>query len=561
MQNRNKNIASLLALAGILVLINIIASQFFTRIDLTQDKRYSIAPSTKKLLEGLKDVIYVEVYLEGDFPAGLSGFQRLHNNIRETLDEFRVYAGDNIQYKFVEPGAGKSNRQRNEIYEQLAKRGLTPTNLHANDNGKRIEKIIFPGAIISYGGKEVPVLLLKGNQVLSAQERLNQSVEGVEYELASAIKRLTEKEKKRVGIIFGHGELNPAEFYDMGNTLKEWYDLEKVDLPKKLSLDGYDAIIIAKPDSAFSEPDKYKIDQYLVRGGKAMFFIDKLNASIDSLGPDGKLAVPYPLNLDDFFFRYGLRLNDDLVMDISSGYIPMVTSIVGDKPQTEMMPWRFFPLINNFGKHASVKNLDAVYSQFIGSIDTVLEPGIRKTPLLLTSKYSRIIPAPARISLNEARVQALPQQYKRSYLPVAYLLEGSFKSLYTNRLAPHSEKTFKFVAQDKPGKIVVVSDGDFVKSYINYARRQTYPAGYDRFAHIQFANKDFVLNTLAYMLDEHGVILAKAKSVILRPLDKPRLNTEKLFWQAINLVLPVVAVILAGIVLFVLRKRRYARFK
>ncbi|MES2387105.1 MAG: gliding motility-associated ABC transporter substrate-binding protein GldG [Bacteroidota bacterium] len=555
---------ALLAFTGLvllLVCLNIISTRFFSRLDLTEDKRYSISPSTKEMLETLPDMVYVEVYLEGDLPAGLSGFRRLHNSIRETLEEFRAYGGDNLQFRFIEPGAGKNPKQRNEIFDQLARRGLQPTNVHANDGGKKVEKILFPGAIISYGGQETPVLLLKGNQGASPEQRLNQSVEGVEYELASAILRLTRKEKKRIGVIFGHGELNPYEFYDMGTTLKESYDLEKVDLPNKLSLEGYDAIIVAKPDSGFSEPDKYKIDQFIVRGGKALFFIDALNADLDSVGTDGALALPYNLNLDDLFFRYGIRLNKDLVMSVDCGFIPMVVGIVGDKPQTELMPWRLYPLINNFGKHPAVKNLDAVYMRFAGSIDTVSTAGITKTSLLMTGKYSRIMASPARLDFNEARTEPKPELYRRSNIPVAYLLEGSFRSLYENRLAPHSEKTFKFVAQDKPGKVLVVSDGDFVRNDINRRTGQNYPLGFDRFAQVQFANKDFVLNTLAYMLDADGLILSKAKSVILRPLDRPRLQEERLKWQVINLAAPPIVVILAGLLMVWLRKRRYTRFK
>ena len=555
-----KNIGAFGLLIVPLVLANIIGTRFFYRLDLTADKRFSISASTKSMLQNLRETVFVEVYLEGDFPAGLSGFQRLHNGIKETLEEFRVYAGDKLQYSFVDPGGGKTPKQRNQVYQQLARKGLQPTNLHASENGKQTEKIIFPGALVTQGATEIPVLFLKGNQSAGPEQRLNQSVEGIEYELASAIKRIAEPERKRIGIIFGHGELNTAEFYDMGSTLKTYYDLEKVNLPDKVSLDGYDAIIIAKPDSQFSEPDKFKIDQYLVRGGKALFFIDKLNASVDSIGPEGTLAFPYNLNLDDLFFRYGLRLNDDFVLDINCAYIPMVVGIIGDKPQTELMPWPFYPLINSFGKHSTVKNLDAVYTRFIGSIDTVGEPHIKKTPLLFSSKYSRIMASPARVSFGLAREQPLPEQYRRSNLPVAYLLEGRFKSLYTHRLAPHSEKTFKFTEQDKEGKIVVVSDGDFVRNDFNKSHTQSYPLGFDRFAGVQFANKDFVLNTLAYMLDENGVILAKGKSVILRPLDKPRLQTERLKWQLINLLIPPLAVIIPGIGLVLLRKRRFSRF-
>jgi ABC-2 type transport system permease protein len=542
----------------VVILINIIASQFFFRLDLTEDKRYTISPATKKLLSSLEDVVYVEVYLEGEFPAG---FERLQRSVRETLDEFRVYAGNNLQYRFVDPSVATDAKARGQFYRQLVEKGLQPTNLFANENDQRTEKIIFPGAIVSYGEKELPVMLLRGNQASSSAERLNQSVEGVEYELASVIKALAQKGKPRIGVIRGHGELEDEQIFDLAGALSQSYKVEKVNLPEQPSLQGYDAIIVAKPQTAFSEADKYKIDQYIVNGGKAMFFVNALNIALDSIGPNGVLAMPYELNLDDMFFKYGVRLNANLILDLSAAYIPMFVGYMGDKPQTQPVPWHYYPIINNFSRHPIVRNMDAVFTRFVGSIDTVKATGITKVPLMSTSKYSKTMAGPVMVSFNEARIQPDPQQFSQGPLPIAYMLEGKFRSLYTNRIPPVTDGSIHFKEQNQASKIIVCSDGDLVRNDINRSRNEAYPLGFERLSKVTFANKQFVINALEYLLDEDGVILSRTKEIQLRPLDKVKVNEERNMWQAINLGAPLLLVALFGVTRYYIRKRKYERFK
>ncbi len=551
------SLSYLLSVAAIVFAVTI-ATGFFFRLDLTADKRFTVSEATKKMLSELKDPVTIEVYLDGE-PGDLPpGFLRLKAAIKESLDEFADISEGFVEYKFVNPSAGNDSRDRNAIYEQLAKKGISPTNLMAQIDGKKVEKIIFPGALISVGGKEVPVMLLKGNQTLSPEERLNQSAEGVEYELASAIKKATEAKKKTIGFITGHGELEPETFNDMGRALGEIYDIVAVDLPNKISLEEFDLVIVAKPTKPFSEPDKFKLDQFLVRGGKLAFFIDPLRAEIDSIKSDGALAMPYDLNLDDLFFKYGLRVNKDLAMDMLSAYIPLVVGMVGDQPQTRVMPWRYFPLLNNFPPHPITRNIDGILSRFTSTIDTVKAEGITKTPLVTTSKYSRIITAPARLSFNDARQEPAPEQYNKSFLPVCYLLEGSFNSLYTNRLAPLTIEKFKFTAKDKPGKLLIFADGDIPANEVNREKAISYPAGYDRFAKIQFGNRDFVLNAVAYLIDGQGLITARARQLTLRPLDKVRIKNEKKRWQTINVLMPVVLVSAFGFFRYRMRNKKYA---
>ena len=548
-----QELLQLFALLAILVFVNVILSRFFFRIDLTEDKRYSISDASRQIVKKMTGMVFVEVYLEGDFPAG---FQRLQTTIKETLEQFRTYSGDKIDYKFVNPGAAPDAKTRNAVFTQLAKSGLQPTNLMVKEGVEQVQKIIFPGAIIRSGQKEVAVQLLKGNQAAPPSERLNQSVEGVEFELANGIKIASEKSRKKVAVITGHGELGGKAIQDLGLTLQQSYLAEEVDLTKKETLEGYDAIILARPTTAFSDFDKFKLDQYIVKGGKALFFIDGIRAELDSIKPDGGLAFPYQTNLEDLFFKFGFRVNADLLLDMNCGAIPLVVGIVGDKPETQLRPWRYFPVLNAFGNHPIVKNMDALYGHFVSTIDTSVSPHIHKTPLVLSSKYSRIVTSPVRLSFNEARLNPTPDQYKLSFLPVAYLLEGRFTSLYQNRMLPQAGKELKFAEVDKPGRIVVLGDGDFIKND-STKRGEMYALGYDRFMGSTFANKDFVLNALSYLLDEKGVILAKNKTIALRPLDVPRINREKVLWQIVNLAGPVMLVVAFGMVRLLLRRRKY----
>jgi ABC-2 type transport system permease protein len=548
-------IVQFLVLVGIIIFLNILATQFFFRWDLTEDKRYSISPASKNLLKNLDDVVYVEVYLEGEFPAG---FKRLQSSIKEKLDEFRVYSGNNIQYKFTDPSANPNQKSRNEFYLQLAKKGLQPTNLYDMEGGKKVERIIFPGAIVKYQGKEMPVLLLKGNQAASPEQRLNQSVEGVEYEVASAIRKLTTKKRKKIAFLEGHGELNVLEVSSLMNSLSEYYDVDRIDLTQKNTLEGFDAVVLAKPTKRFGEPDKFKIDQYLVKGGKMLVCVDPMNITLDSVGEKGTYSFPYDLNLEDLFFHFGFRLNPDLLQDLNSGYIPMVVGIVGNQPQTQMMNWRYFPLINNFSKNPIVKNLDAVYTKFISSVDTVKAPGITKIPLMYTSRYSRILPAPVRVNFNEARLDVNPRLFTKGQMPVSFLLEGKFRSLYKNRLAPEKQQQVGFVeTSDKAGKIVVVSDGDLIRNDVDKKQNQPFELGFDRFAGVKFGNKEFALNALDYMLDESGLIAVRTKEIVLRPLDKVSLKEERKFWQMLNIVVPLILLIAYGIMRYIRRKRKY----
>ena len=555
---RLEDVLKLLIGLVLLAIINMIASRFFYRFDLTEEKRYSIKPATKELLKELDDVVYVEVYLDGELNARL---KRLQRSIRETLEEFRVYSNNNIQYVFNDPSAAMSEKAKEQFRQNLMARGIQPTNVFYEENGQRIEKIIFPGAIISYGGAEEGIMLLKGNQAATPEEKLNQSIEGVEYEVASAIRKLTSIDRKKIGIIRGHGELDSLEMAGLSATLAGIYDVRPAKLHDK-DLSKYDALIIAKPTRRFDDIDKYNMDQFLMKGGKLMMLIDKLQADMDSASTEFNYAFPFDLNIDDALFKYGVRVNPDLIQDNSGARYPVVIGTIGDQPRIQWLDWWFFPVINRFADHPITKNIDGVLGRFSSTIDTVKAVGVTKTPLLFTSDYARTVTAPENVSIAQLRRDLTPDKFTERNLPVSYLLEGSFQSFYKNRFKPiENDPNYKEQAEEG-AKLLIVSDGDIARNEVNPRTGRPQQLGFYPFTNnnINYANEDFLVNALSYMLDEDGLITARSKDIQIRPLDEVKVNQEKLKWQLINLVAPILLVILYGVLRFYLRKRKYTGF-
>ncbi len=538
----------------LILLLNVIASKYIFRYDLTEEKRYSIAEATENMLGKLDDAVYVDVYLEGDLPAGM---KRLKAAIGERLDEFKIYSNNNIQYKFIDPSQATSEKARNEFYRNLVQKGLQARRLFDNVDGQKTEKIIFPGAIITYGEREKVVSFLKG---AGGQAAINQSIEGVEYELASGIRSLTNDERKKIGIIKGHRESDSLSLAGLTNVLLEEYNVYNVNLSEKEVIEGYDAIIISKPKRAFSPWDKYKIDQYIMRGGNALFFMDQLYVDIDSALNQGTFALPIDVNLDDMFFKYGVRVNRDLVQDLSSGVVPVIVNMIGDQPDIQNFEWPFFPIINQFSNHPIVKNSDAIYTKFISTIDSVKADGIRKTPLLFSSKYSRKLGAPLMVSLNDIRNINKEHFKNNTPFPVAYILEGEFTSLYKNRILPKGILKSSFIKKGKPAKVLVVADGDLIENEFSMKSGLPVEMGYSEFMRKKFANESFIKNALQYMTDNEGIITARSKEIKMRTLDKIKVQEERFFWQVLNIGLPLLLLLLYGVLKFFIRKRKYSNF-
>ncbi|TDE13869.1 gliding motility-associated ABC transporter substrate-binding protein GldG [Dyadobacter psychrotolerans] len=549
-----KTIIRFLALLAVLAGVNWLASLIFFRVDLTEDKRYTVSDATKELLANLDKNVNVNVYLAGEFPPG---FERLESATREMLEEFKTYSNGRLSFQFSDPSQATSEEQRNKQYQNLVNRGLTPTNLHATDqDGKRTEKIIFPGAIVQADTLSVPVQLLKGNKISTKEEQLNQSIEGLEFELSSAIRLLANSERKKVGLIVSHTTIAPARLSDLIATIQQSYDVF-LDINNPASYDGLDAILVLKPDSAFSEDEKYKIDQYVVGGGSAIFFVD--GAKVDSVNLEGTYAQPLDLNLGDLFFRWGVRVNTNLVKDLYCAQILLNVGNVGDKPEIKPVPWRFFPLLNHLGTHPITRNVDAVYTRFLSSLDTVGgTSGIKKSSLLMTSPYTQILNTPAIVSYNEARKQPTPEEYQGGEKLAGVLLEGSFLSLFENRILPNDPRSASFKSKGIAGKVLICADGDMVINDVDYKRSAPLPLGYDRATGQTYGNKDFVLHALDYMTDANGLITARNKQVSIRALDKIQVQENKKFWQSINLLLPLAIIAVFGAIHYYLRLRKFA---
>ena len=556
---QSKKIGDLLLLANALVfvaILNFLGSSYFFRIDITEEKRHTIKSQTKELLSNLDDAVYVEVFLEGELNPG---FERFKKSIRETLEEFRIYSKDRVRVTFTDPTLALGERARNEFIADLTARGVSPRNVIETKNGQRVEKLVFPGAIVSYGGMEKGVMLLKGNAMQGPQQALNQAIEGVEYEIANTIYTLTNNNRKRIGFVTKHGELEGNRLISFENSLREQYDVLSVALDQKEKLASVEALIIAKPTHAFSNNDKYYLDQYLIKGGRLLLLLDRLDAAMDSASSDNYFAFPYDLNLDDQLFKYGVRINQDLIQDRVSGRYPIVVSNAG-KPQIMQMEWPFFPLVNQYADHPVTRNLDASLLRFASSIDTVKAVGVKKTPLLFSSSYSRKAAAPVKVGVNDLRNQLQTGAFNEQKIPLGYLLEGTFTSLYKNRFSPTGADTAGYRSESVPTKLIVIADGDIMRNDVNPRTGEAQPLGFDPFSQYTFANQDLLLNAIAYLTEENGLIKARNKEIKIRPLDKEKIKNERVFWQVINLVAPLLLLIIFGFSRSYWRKLKYSKF-
>ncbi|HLF36278.1 MAG TPA: gliding motility-associated ABC transporter substrate-binding protein GldG [Cyclobacteriaceae bacterium] len=538
----------------ILINVNLVFSKLNPSIDLTGDKRYTLSGPVIQLLKDLDDVVYIDVYLRGDFPPG---FERLENSTIDILNEFKSVAGSNIQFDFIDPEYFRGTSGLKDIAEYLGGLGIQPTNLYASEKGKRTEKLIFPGAVISFGGRESGVMLLKGNKSASPQEQLNQSIEGLEYEFATAISKLVDIEKRQIGLIRGHGELEMDLMESAVSMLNENFEVFPVNLPARPTLIGFDVVIMAKPSRTIPEQDIYKIDQYIMNGGKVIFMIDALHIDEDSIGNGGTIAYPFSSNLDNLLFKYGARVNKDLVLDLNAGVFPVVTGNLGNSPNFQLLPWPYFPVLNHFGEHPIVHNIDAVYTRYISSIDTVEASGVTKIPLIYSSPYTRKIPSPVRVSLNDLKAEMDPKIFNQGQVMVSCLLEGNFSSVFKNRYLPDGVDEENFRDNGVPAKIIILSDGDFPRNFKNSSTGADYELGYDPWLKKTFANKDFILNAVSYLSDDQGIIVSRSRQVTFRPLDNVKIGKEKTLWQAINILLPVMMVILFGYSRHLVRKRKF----
>ena len=572
------NIIQLVIVIAIIIALNFVANFAFTRFDLTAEKRYTLSNITTEYIEDLDDIIFCKIYLDGDdLPPG---FKRLKNSLKETLDEFIVYGGDNIQYEFINPSAGTDKKKKEAIYKELYKRGLLPVNLNEEDDeGKISQKVIFPGIIVSYRDRELALDLLSNNAKKSTEENLNNSVSEIEYKLLNTFNKLLTEYIPTIGFTTDHGEMGFENTYSTKKTLSEFYNIKNIkineditsladrtdiDSARTMLRNKYELLVISKPTKPFSEKDKFILDQYLMNGGKILWLVDGVNVSMDSLSHSNfTVALSNEINLDDQFFNYGFRINHNLLQDLQCAKIPAKSTFGGSgRPQFVPFDWIFFPLLQPTDKHPIGRNLDMLLTGFVSSIDTVKpNSNIKKTVILSTSEYTKKLNVPIQVSLDLLNVKPEKMFFKDSYQTTGLLLEGKFTSNFIDRIPAEIKNSpqIKFRELSKETKMMVISDGDIIYNPVKVVdgKKIPYPAGTDKFTGYTYGNADFILNAVNYLLDESGIMYLRNRQIKLRLLNKDKVKTEGFYWQVINTVVPVVLIIIFGFVLKFVRKRKY----
>lgn len=558
-----RNFVQLIAVIVVIAIVGYLSSIWFFRIDLTSEKRYTLSYTTLEVLENLPGEVYVQVYLDGEMPIG---FKKMRTSVAEMLDEFRVRSKRKLSYEFINPAEETDKGLRDKVFEDLYEKGLQPINVQSNDEeGGKSQKIIFPGAILNYNGLEMPLNLLKSNPNLRASENLNRSIEGLEYELVRAIKTLSTDTIYKVAFIEGHGELFEPEVEDASKELSRYYTIDRGIIGGKPGvLDAYKAVIIAKPTEKFNEADKLILDQYLMNGGSLLWLLDPVAVDMDSLiNSSVTLAFIRQNNLDDQLFKYGVRINPNLLQDIQCARIPINTAIVGNPPQYTPMPWLFFPLLQG-QNHSISRNLNLIKSEFTSSIDTISGNGkTRSSVLLTTSRYTKTFGVPNLINLNDLGKPPPESDFTLKNIPVAILLEGEFESAFLNRMVssivPGIEQDF--IGNGKPARMIVVSDGDIIRNEVRIQgdRVVAMELGKDRFTQQTYGNKDFIVNCVNYLVDDPGLMQLRSRELRIRLLDKSKISAGRLSWQLINTLLPILLVVIFGSILGIWKKRKYTK--
>jgi gliding-associated putative ABC transporter substrate-binding component GldG len=527
------------------------------RLDMTEEGKYRIGQATLDVLEDMDGPLEVDILLMGDLPPGMKRFQR---NIEQTLKTFRSYSREKISINYVDPlVAGDSSEQ---YIIKLADYGINPTNLHSTRNGAQATQLIFPGIVLRSPSKETGVLLLKGELGMGPEETLNLSIENLEFEIVQAIKRLYTVNKRAIGIIIGQGEMNEDEGYGMVEALNEDFEVYKVPFEQAKSVEDlltFEVLIVAGPKSAYSEREKYLLDQFLMYGGNILFMMDQMTINLEEAGGNGTVAMPFDTGVDDLLFRYGVRINKDLIKDLNFGYYPVVSGEFGNQPQIVPLPWPFYVQAGKMANHPITKGLDLVQFRFVSSIDTVKADQVKKTPLIFSSNYSRRESAPVRVAFKDMSKEPDVKSFNSGSLPLAYLLEGKFTSFFKNRFVPDEFDASKFLPESNGGKILVAGDADVFKSWVKPQDQIPLPLGNNPFSENKTANRTFLQNTVNYMVYPEGIIASKNKEFEIRPLNKVKIKQQRSMWQVINVVLPVLLVIFIGWFKQYLRQRKYTK--
>ena len=557
---KKNNIKSVAIIIGFLILINFIGNSVFHRFDLTSDKRYTLSATSLNIIKQVENPLYIKVYIQGNLPAE---FKRLQQETKQLLEEFQAY-NKNIIFEFVDPLENKDESM--DQIKDLYRKGLTPVNITVDDKGKQSQEMVFPWAIAVYNNKEVNIPLLKNIMGASTTQKVIGSIQHLEYSIAEGLNKITKAKQKKIAIIKGNGELKEITMAKFLMQIRESYfigpftldSVAKNPMGSLQALEKYDLAVIAKPTETFSDEEKQVLDQFIINGGKTLWLIDQVSAEMDSLynSSGSTLAYPRDLNLNDMFFKYGIRINPDIVKDEQGSPIKLATGEAGSATQYQQFNWKFAPQVYPKSSHPIVKNLGGIKFDFANPIDT-LKNGIKKTVLLQSSPYSKKVGTPAEINLNSVSEETEPNEYLgKGNLPLAVLLEGSFHSMFENRVLPFQQKSFK--ASGKANKMIVIADGDLIKNQLD-KNFQPVELGYDQRSGNLYDNKDFLINCVNYLLDDNGLINIRSKDLDLPLLDKEKVYENYTRTQFITIGLPIVVLLLFGVIFTFLRKRKYSK--
>lgn len=558
--HKKSNLKNVLFIILILLVLNGIGSQFFHRFDLTKDKRYTLSLTSLNIVQQVKEPLSIRIYMQGDLPAE---FKRLQQETKQLLEEFQAY-NSNIVFEFVNPLENEEDSMNN--VKALYLKGLTPINITVDDKGKQSQAMVFPWATAVYNNKEVNIPLLKNRMGASTTDKVIGSVQHLEYSIADALNKITKDKQKKIAVVKGNGELQDIRIAKFLLQIRESYHIGPFTLDSVAknptatlnALEKYDLAIIAKPTETFSDSEKQVLDQFIINGGKTIWLIDQVAVEMDSLynNSGATLAFPRDLNLNDMFFKYGIRINPDIVKDEQGSPIKLASGEQGSATQYQDFNWKFAPLVYPESRHPIVKNLGGIKFDFANPIDT-LKNGIKKTVLLKSSQYSKKIGTPSEVNLNIVSEETSPNHYiNTGNMPLAVLLEGSFNSMFENRVLPFEQKNFN--AKGMENKMIVISDGDLIKNQLD-KNFEPVELGYDQRSGNLYDNKDFLLNCVNYLLDDTGLINIRSKDLDLPLLDKEKVYENYTRTQLLTIGLPILILILFGTVFTFLRKRKYSR--
>ncbi len=564
MKKQSFNIIQLLMIIAIILMVNVISAFFHIAVDFTGDKRYTLTKTTRSLLKEQDDVIYVKVLLDGNFPAL---YKRIQESSAEMLRDFNNI-NSNIEYDFENPLKG-SIEEVNQTVELLQKDGIVGIGIKTNTTESSSVNYIFPYAIFHYGKRKFVVNLLEPMTAgISEETWINNSISMLEYKFANAIQKLRQEDRPTILFTEGKGELNERQTARLESKLLQYYQVGRINLDSVHTIPGeLDLLIIAKPTQTFTPKNQFLIDQYLMKGGNIIWLIDKLNMNLDSINKQKfYIPEPYPLNLDDLWFKYGVRILPNLVQDMSCTQIPQVVGVQGNKPQIESFDWYYHLLVDPEGEHPIVSNLDKMNLFDPSSIDTIQTTmPAKKTILFTSSKYSRFQLSPARVTFEILKYQPEIERFNKPHLPLAVLVEGQFESFFKNKLTEGTKQMLQQIKEpfreksEKPGKMVFVSDGDFIKNLFDSQSEKISPIGYNKWIQYTFiGNEDFITNSVEYMIEKRGVIAARSKKVKFKMLDTIKANNEMTKWQLINIGIPLLFLIGFGLGFNYYRRRKYA---